>query len=52
MQVRNYYGRSYIHSGKKDYDDCFDVSSNATKKRTMRREKKKYRRMIDKFSQE
>jgi len=52
MQVRNYYSRSHIHSGKKDYDDCFDVGSNATKKRTMRREKKKYRRMIDKFSQE
>lgn len=48
MQFRNYYGRNYIHSGKRDYDDCFDVGSNATKKRTIRREKKRYNRMIDK----
>lgn len=49
MQVKNFYGRNYIHSGKKDYDDCFTVGSNSTKKRTIRNEKKKYRRMLDKI---
>ena len=49
MQEKMFRGEEYIHSGKRDYDDCFDVGSNATKKRTIRRQKKKYNREIDKF---
>ena len=49
MQEKMFHGEGYIHSGKVDYDDCFDVGSNATKKRTIRRQKKKYNREIDKY---
>lgn len=42
----------YLHSGKVDRDDCFNVGSNATKKRVCRAVKKKQNRLIDKMAEE
>jgi len=49
MKERMYHGKGYHHSGKHDRDCGLETGSNETKRRTIKREKKRYNRGVDKY---